>query len=68
MGEGEQESIPIHATEYVAPAVERPAFHCPYCRVYAEQTWVQLVRNIRGHVTVTALYEGKCKNCKKLTL
>jgi hypothetical protein len=58
----------IGATEYVAPAMNRRAFHCPHCLVYAQQAWWHLLHSSgHGGYVASNIYKGKCLNCRELT-
>ena len=64
----EQERQPIGAAEYVAPMMNRRAYHCPHCRVYAPQGWWQLsFRTSLGDLEGSHIYRGECFNCNNLT-
>lgn len=61
---------PVHATEYVAPQVDRMAFHCPFCGVYAQQSWTTLEVRIGGgyqFMTPTLIQRSACGNCRQHT-
>ena len=51
-----KEQPQIGATEYVTPVLNRRAFHCPHCQVYAPQYWVHLshagdrITHVQGYV------------------
>lgn len=53
---------PVRADQYVAPAVGRSAFHCPYCNVYAQQRSHRLLLERHGDVTFARL--TRCGNCE----
>jgi Domain of unknown function (DUF4145) len=63
------EPNPIQANEYVAPQVGRKVFHCPYCRVYAQQRWHALTASGPGPFTTdTSVRYSTCSNCRKHTI
>jgi len=48
--------------------MNRRAFHCPYCSVYAPQGWHHLVYIERGNIFGGAhLQRGQCFNCREVT-
>jgi hypothetical protein len=65
--EPEVEEAPrrIEAGDYVAPVMNRKAFHCPHCGVYATQHWHYLSYG-RGNLT-SHIHRGECFNCQGLT-
>jgi hypothetical protein len=62
-----EDSAPIGATEYVAPQVDRQAFHCPFCRVYAQQRWARLKTGGSTTTIVTSVRRSTCDNCMEHT-
>jgi hypothetical protein len=72
----EPESPEIGAGDYVAPVLNRKAFHCPHCNVYAPQLWqhclVEEPQDLPGGFTGTVqqgtnAHQGHCFNCQKPT-
>jgi hypothetical protein len=63
----EADTDPIGATEYVAPQVGREAFHCPFCRVYAQQGWARLKISSQGMSFETDVRLSECGNCHEHT-
>lgn len=61
------EEAPIGATEYVAAQVGRKSFHCPFCRVYAEQVWSRLAIVVAAGAIPTDVRRSTCNNCKEHT-
>lgn len=61
------ESLPIHATELVAPRVGREAFHCPFCGVYAQQSWVSPYVGRGQFMVPTLIRRSTCGNCRAHT-
>jgi Domain of unknown function (DUF4145) len=64
--------MPIGATEHVAAQVGRKAFHCPFCRVLAQQTWsrLQIVasRSTMMQAAIpTDVRRSTCGNCREHT-
>ncbi len=57
--------------KYIKPAAYKEDFHCPYCSVYAQQTWgkVTLSNNIRGFYVEPIEWKGaKCNHCNKISM
>jgi hypothetical protein len=63
--EGEERDHQIGAGDYVAPVLNRKAFHCPHCGVYAPQEWEHLT--LYGGTHPSHAWRGECFNCKKYT-
>lgn len=64
MAEDVTPTSPIGATEYVPPEVDRGAFHCPFCHVYAQQYWSRLHALIQDGLATTDARSSTCRNCK----
>lgn len=47
--------------------MNRKAYHCPYCGVYAEQAWSQLIYEASMTLQPSHIYRGECFNCHQLT-
>lgn len=53
----------VRAGETVLPAFLKTAFHCPFCQVYAQQQWEDLVVEVVR--TPTPISRAQCTNCKQ---
>lgn len=51
---------------YIAPALQREAFHCPTCNVYAHQGWYSTYHNSSrgGFINIEILETAVCSHCR----
>lgn len=63
----QEEARTIDAHEYVAPVLNRKAFHCPHCAVYAPHGWKHLFFFSEGQRVGSHVTRGECFNCHLLT-
>jgi hypothetical protein len=57
----------VQAGQYVAPALNRRAYHCPHCHVYAAQRFSHLNIVTSTQRLGTHIYQGRCFNCDEVT-
>lgn len=55
------------AGETIAPAIQKDAYHCPYCAVFAPQVWTNLSRAVASdpgiRYQLTRVWLSECSNC-----
>lgn len=59
------------ANEYIAPALDLEAFHCPLCGVYAHQQWEQVYSSDQRDSGVMAVLDWRlasCVHCKRFSV
>jgi len=54
--------------KYVAPEVDKTAFHCPHCNVYAHQQWGNVVHFAVGQRNIDGARANVCTHCNNLSI
>ena len=63
--EARPEPYRAKAGETVVPAFQKSAFHCPYCHVYAEQSWLQTRSPGTTTTPLLPIWQCRCRNCNE---
>ena len=53
--------------KYSPPVFKEDGFHCPYCEVYADQSWSLGTRNSMGRI-IGELTTAQCRHCFRYSL
>jgi len=54
--------------EYVPPEVDKSAFHCPHCNVYAHQQWGNAHHYAVGQQVIPGMRVNLCFHCHSLSI
>jgi len=58
--------------KYIKPEIKKTAFHCPFCNVYSNQSWGDLMENVRtsgcGWRDMRKWMCALCDHCKQVSL
>lgn len=58
--------------KYIKPEVNKSEFHCPFCNVYAQQVWGEILEDAntggRGWLRMSNWKGALCDHCKQISL